>query len=138
MQCLQYSLSSVALDIRHRRCYTAVLQQGFQAGVEVIDPGQEVQHPFVYAQARIRQAGFFDNLNQAPAAQGAYRTECTPMRFFQRRQRQTECRIGSLGIALRCGAQRGKFCVQLHACAKQENVSLKKAETEAIHQAIYG
>ena len=25
MQCLQYGLCSFALDIRHRRCYTAVL-----------------------------------------------------------------------------------------------------------------
>ncbi|MNQ06781.1 hypothetical protein D3C85_195460 [compost metagenome] len=112
-------------------------QQGTKARVQFVQSGQEVQHPFVDAQARRAQVGRFVHLQQPPAAQRVLRRQRAPVRAFQRAQCQGKAGVAhSAATALRGGAQLGQAGIHFDAGAQQQQVAFERRQAERRAQLI--
>ena len=115
------------LELRRREVpgHRNWFDQGLQPIVEMIDPGEKMQHALIDPQRSGHESFVVGQFDQAPAAQGCGRGERAPVRARQGGEGQTECWINLARVGLRCRARSRKVGIQLDAGAEQEQIAFE-------------
>ena len=109
-----------------------------QARIEVVDPGEVMQHALVDPQPRGDERAVVGGLDQPPAPQRTQRGERAPVRVGQHRKRQPEVRVRPARTPGGTGAQTGELRVHLDASDEQEQIAFEAAEAEALRDPVDG